>query len=252
MKSRKASASAAKNDEVPPPELIHASSKRRRTSSRRIDIVSNPAFTARRAHHERCTATVNRNPALCGNVSRQARSAGPRPSERKGSLPSVDRTNRPSAAWNSSSGISAFPAPVPNCTGPHQFLGNPLGTKAGREFFQHLENHAGHVGSAGQHVLQQLPHALRHSGVVPIHPKAVPRRSAGDVYFNDPGQPHPVDDCKWVESVIQRIAINIVKIEQLVTTAPRHDGADQPHVVTTIAIDPTTPPPDLAHAPPHD
>src|SRR5258708_11338411 len=159
MKSRKASASAAKNDEVPPPELIHASSKRRRTSSGRIDIVSNPAFTARRAHHERCTATVNRNAALCGNVSRQARSAGPRPSERKGSLPSVDRTNRPSAAWNSSSGISAFPAPVPNCASPHQFLGNPLGPKAVREFFQHLENHPSHIAGPGRHALRHLHHA---------------------------------------------------------------------------------------------
>src|ERR1700683_4700191 len=73
MKSSSASASAEKNEEVSSPEFLHSSSRRRRASSRRIDNASNPGFTRRRVHHERCTAAVNRSPAPCANASRPAR-----------------------------------------------------------------------------------------------------------------------------------------------------------------------------------
>jgi hypothetical protein len=66
---------------------------------------------------------------------------------------------------------------------------------------------------------------------VPIHPEAIAPRSARDVDFYNAIQCDPVYERGGVKVVIQRIAVDVVEIEQLIAAALRHDPAEEANVI---------------------
>src|SRR6266446_187638 len=101
---------------------------------------------------------------------------------------------------------------------------------------EHLKHQTADIFATRQYVLQQIPYSLRHTPVVSIHPKAITPGSTRNVDLTHGTQPHAIHRRKRVKPVVNRIAVNIVQIQKLVTATAAYNGIHQPDVVANVEI----------------
>ncbi len=125
---------------------------------------------------------------------------------------------------------------IPDFVQTQEFLADGIGSKLHREFVKHLENHSSNFGRPWQGIFQQFPYTFGYWTIVPIHPEAIPRRATSYMYFHHAIQRHSVNGGEWIDTVIQLVAVNVMKVKQHKTAAAFHDCIDQADIVPDLRI----------------
>jgi len=94
-----------------------------------------------------------------------------------------------------------------------QFLLDGIYSQLRDMLVQHLENDAAYAGALRQSVFQQVPNWFWYAPIMRVHPESVFPRSTRDVYFGNRIQGHPVDCFKWIEAMVDRVAVHVVQVE---------------------------------------
>jgi len=103
-------------------------------------------------------------------------------------------------------------------------------------YLQYLEHHASYLWCARQRVFQQLPHRLRHAAIMRVHPETFLPRATGHMDFANAIQPHAVDHGVGVEMMVDRVAPDIVQVEQLKAAAVLANGVHQADIVADLRV----------------
>ena len=103
-------------------------------------------------------------------------------------------------------------------------------------FLQHLEHHTAGLGCARQRIFQQLPDLLWHPAVMRVHPETFLPGAAGHMKFADAVQPHVIDHGEGVATMVDRVAPDIMQIEQLKAVALFANGIHEPDVVADLRV----------------
>src|SRR5690349_8182978 len=88
-------------------------------------------------------------------------------------------------------------------------------TKLRRVAIEDFEHDPGHIRCTRQRVSKQLPHRLRHATIVSVRPIPGLPRTACNVNLDHTIQRESVERFARIEPKIDRVAVQIVQIEQL-------------------------------------
>jgi hypothetical protein len=109
--------------------------------------------------------------------------------------------------------MSATRARLPNLARPPQLFRDQRRTQRSCVFLKDFKDDPCHMASPRQRVRQQVPDTLGYWAIMRVHPEAVTPGAAGDMDLDDAIECRAVDCRKWIERMVDGVAMHIVEIQ---------------------------------------